>query len=69
MSSKPGMAKYAHYVGPHPSDPMFRTWWEAELARSIEDMKQATEQRNVRVVKIMSKRVKEAKSVLSEVQR
>lgn len=67
MANKPGMAKYAAHVGPWPSDPMYRTYWEAELARSLEDMKTATERKDVRLVKLMSKRVREAKSVLQEV--
>jgi hypothetical protein len=52
-------------VGPAPTAPDYRTWWEAELARSMEDMKTATQRSDVHLVKLMSKRVREAKAVLN----
>jgi hypothetical protein len=53
-------------VGPSPSAPDYRVWWETELARSMADMKAATERGDVRIVKLMSKRVREAKAALNE---
>lgn len=67
MANKPGMAKYAAHVGPWPSDPTYRTYWETKLTEAMAEMKSAAERKDVRLVKLYSGRVKQAKSVLREV--
>lgn len=67
MANKSGMVKYAAHVGLWPSDPTYRTYWETKLTEAMQAMQAAAERKDVRLVRLYSGRVKEAKSILCEV--